>query len=150
MAKFLVFCSSPISTSIFNLLRLYKAPFIFFKLKNIEQIYPIAAMALESELPKDSHRRVEVLSQLQIPSFILYGSNERFIPKSWNDLLHSLLNIKVKTVFTEDDPNLLFPFLQQTSSTIFSSYVLNYAGHFPHAKYPKITNKLIEHHIKIS
>lgn len=149
MAKFLVFCSSPIFVSIFNLIRLYKAPFIIFKLKNIEQIYPIAAMGLEEELPKDSQRRVEVLNQLQIPSFILYGSNERFIPKSWNDLLHSLLNIKVKTVLTEDDPNLLLPFSKQTKN-IFSSYVLNYAGHFPHAKYPKITNKLIEHHIKFN
>lgn len=127
-----------------NLIRFHKAPFIPFKLKCAKELFPIMAYAYDDELQVDSFRRVTLLNHLQIPTFLVYGSDERLVARQRINLLHQLLKIDKKIFIFKDNPELL---AKVNRKKTFSSYVLSNAGHFPHIKYSKIVNKLIELHL---
>lgn len=138
------FFRSELAIFFLNLIRFHKAPFIAFKLKSMKELFPIMAYAYDDELQVDSLRRVSMLNHLQIPTFLVYGSDERLVAKQRINLLHHLLKIDKKIFIENDNPELLSELKHKKP---FSSYVLNNAGHFPHIKYSKIVNKLIEQHL---
>lgn len=147
IAKFLTsYLKSKFAISILDLAQLNKS-FFGLKLNSIEAVYPLLCVAYDEDVQQNGPDRIKKLNQMSIPGFILFGTNEKIIPQKTIKLLHDLLNLDNIIEISKDDANLL-PDLTKIRLE-FTSYLLINCGHFPHAKYSNVTNRLIESYLKM-
>ncbi|XP_027204856.2 uncharacterized protein LOC113798502 [Dermatophagoides pteronyssinus] len=150
MTKFVLpFSKSEYLSSLLHRMKIHQSKSIPFKFNEIDELFHLLTIILDQQAIKDSPERIRLLNTMNISGFIMYSADERIIDKNAQQELYKLLNIENdQTIIVDhDDPKIIantFSQMNNKSQQIMKKIIVKDGRHFPHLKYPNVTNVLIE------
>lgn len=112
------------------------------KLKNFNDVLLLASINFNFESLLETTKILISLQQANIPIALLHGSKDLILPEYIQRQTHEVLSLSNEQIFELDPKTINLE--QITLKHRQSGYVINGAGHFAHARYSSIANKLVD------
>ena len=132
--------------SIFESGRIHRLPIWPVKFANIDEYLLFSIIQLDHLTNKDAKQRIDYIRDCTtIPVTVLYGSADPVIDKCSMNGIYDRLGIRPDKIIHIDYPDDYDPVNESfVNNQRFNGYMITGGGHFVHAKYANISNRIVD------